>query len=276
MLDLIGATSRYGFVSYHVYTNGTLKRETSAFVQDGRYKAVSGRFSAQVSYDGSPCNEKRRGYGFDDIRDQAAVLAQSGAAVSFKATVQYEDIGLMPDLWDSYAALVREWPGIKYSPTLDSMGSGSCGESEWLNVVRALCRREYGFYREHGRFLMSWFDDERPRLCGFGNRAFLHTDGIQYVCHGCPYSGDPRFKIGSLGDACVQFTQDREQDAGPAGECAGCDATYCVYCNMAGMPPGSLRDAWNAGRGRGQGACGMYRVFGRYRRALALALLKGK
>lgn len=68
MLDLIDATSRYDFVSYSVYTNGTLAEQTREFTRDARYRAVSRRFAAQVSYDGSPCNEKRRGYGFKDIR----------------------------------------------------------------------------------------------------------------------------------------------------------------------------------------------------------------
>lgn len=44
MLDLIGVTSKYGFTTYHVYTNGTLAQETSSFVRDSRYKAVSDRF----------------------------------------------------------------------------------------------------------------------------------------------------------------------------------------------------------------------------------------
>lgn len=65
MLDLIRRTSKYGFVSYHVYTNGTLCDETAAFISDPAYKAVAGRFFVQVSYDGDPCNQLRRGYGFD-------------------------------------------------------------------------------------------------------------------------------------------------------------------------------------------------------------------
>lgn len=48
---------------------------------------------------------------------------------------------------------------------------------------------------------MSWFDDDRPRQCRLDRRAFLHTDGFQYICHGCPYACDPRFKIGEIGDS---------------------------------------------------------------------------
>lgn len=136
ILDLIDATSKYGFVSYHVYTNGTLERETNQFIQDSRYKEVANRFFAQISYDGSPCNEKRRGYGFNDIRRQAVAFADSGSRVSFKATVSYEDVGLMPELWDSYEALAGEWPDVKYSPTLDSMGSGDYDIGKWSDIVR--------------------------------------------------------------------------------------------------------------------------------------------
>ena len=106
------------------------------------------------------------------------MLSESGAHVSFKATVSYEDVGLMPDLWDSYKSLVNEWPDVRYCPTLDSVGAGVYDINDCSNVVQRLCRREYLFYREHGRFLMSWFDDEHPRLCGLNNRIFLHTDGI--------------------------------------------------------------------------------------------------
>ena len=41
------------------------------------------------------------------------MLLESGAHVSFKATVSYEDVGLMPDLWDSYKSLVNEGPDVR-------------------------------------------------------------------------------------------------------------------------------------------------------------------
>lgn len=183
------------------------------------------------------------------------MLSESGAHVSFKATVSYEDVGLMPDLWDSYKLLVNEWPDVRYCPTLDSVGAGVYDINDWSNMVQRLCRREYLFYREHGRFLMSWFDDEHPRLCGLNNRVFLHTDGIQYVCHGCPYSDDARFKIGTADDSCLRFITDGCLCCNSHDTCSRCDATYCVYCNMAGMPSGSLRDVWNAGRARNENIC---------------------
>lgn len=200
MLDLIGLTSKYGFVSYYVYTNGTLRRETESFINDSRFKDVAGRFFAQVSYDGSPCNERRRGYGIDEIRGQVEAFRKAGAGVSLKATVCGEDVCMLPELWDSYESLVGEWPDLKYSPTIDSMWNPSEAPSGWKDVVAGLCRREYGFFRKHGRFLMSWFDDVRPRLCRLSGRVFLHSDGGQYVCHGCPYVGDCRLRLGSVDD----------------------------------------------------------------------------
>lgn len=272
MLDVLDMTAGYGFVSYHVYTNATLKDQTESFVADPRFKAAAGRFSAQVSYDGSPLNERSRGYGFDDIRGQVSLLAGAGAAVSFKATVRYGDVGLMPAAWDSYAELAAEWPGVKYAPTLDSVGDPRAASREWPAVVKELCRREYAFYRRNGRFLMSWFDEESPKSCRLRDRVFLHSDGVQYVCHGCPYSPDERFILGSVESGAASFAG--SDGAGLPAGCAGCDATYCVYCNMAGMPRGRLEDAWNAGRVGA--ACGMYREFGWHSRMLRYALLKGK
>lgn len=276
MLDLIGATSKYGFVSYHVYTNGTLEDEIRNFANDDLFKNIADRFSVQVSYDGAPCNEKRRGYGFDSIRQQALMLAQAGAHVSFKATVCYDDIELLPQLWDSYEKLIGEWPGVKYCPTFDSIGQYKGDIETWREIVENLCKREYRFFKKYGRFLMSWFDDEQPRRCRLDNRVFLHTDGIQYVCHGCPYVSDLRFKIGSIADKRLVFIKDLKNNRRENASCASCDATYCVYCNIAGMPPGELRDVWNTGCCCKNSVCQLYRTFGRYRRILLYALMKGK
>jgi hypothetical protein len=56
---------------------------------------------------------------------------------------------------------------------------------------------------------MSWFNDEYPISCRLNNRIFLHTDGIQYVCHGCPYTTDCRFKLGSLSDNKLNFITEK-------------------------------------------------------------------
>lgn len=121
---------------------------------------------------------------------------------------------------------------------------------------------------------MSWFDDEAPRKCRLDNRIFLHSDGGQYVCHGCPYSDDRRLRLGSIEDPGLQFMHAGGETV--SSECKNCCATYCVYCNMAGMPDGDLRQAWNASRASNSEICDMYRVFGWYRRALIYSLIKGK
>jgi len=120
---------------------------------------------------------------------------------------------------------------------------------------------------------MSWFDDDFPRRCRLDNRVFLHTDGLQYVCHGCPYCGDARFRTGTYSDGHLAFIREKQKQV--PDKCMSCDASYCVYCNMAGMPAGDLCNAWNMGCGNAH-LCEIYRVFAWYRRALIYALTKGK
>jgi sulfatase maturation enzyme AslB (radical SAM superfamily) len=103
MLDLIKLTSEYDFVSYHVYTNGTLKNEIQSFILNSEFKKVSSRFFVQISYDGLLSNKLHRGYSFDDIREQINMFKNMNVHISFKATLCYSDIDLILDAWDSYA-----------------------------------------------------------------------------------------------------------------------------------------------------------------------------
>ena len=273
MLDLIRLTSNYDFVSYHVYTNGTLKNETLAFVSDPEFKKIADRFFVQISYDGEPYNKLHRGYLFDEIKDQIEILKNAGAHISFKATICYNDIDLMLQAWDSYEKLIIDFPDIKYAPTLDSLGIPDNVIDKWTNIVEQLCQREFRFYKKHNRFLMSWFNDTHPILCRLDNRIFLHTDGFQYVCHGCPYTTDCRFKLGNISDNKLNIISEKQNNYIPF-TCQNCEATYCVYCNMAGMPEGNLLDKWNTGRNKNHNICSLYRIFGWYRRVLIYSLIK--
>ena len=169
-----------------------------------------------------------------------------------------------------------ELPDLKYCPTLDSVGTFRGDIGVWRDVVEKLCRREYRFFDRHGRFLMSWFDDKHPRRCRFDNRVFLHTDGVQYICHGCPYAQDSRFKTGTCCDDSLAFMSCPEKTGYQGSACVGCRATYCVYCNLAGMPVGDLPDVWNKNCSANENICEMYRIFGQYRRFLTYAIIKGK
>lgn len=275
MLEIINLTSKYKFVSYHVYTNCTLYNETLNFIKSQEFKDVSNRFFIQISYDGDPCNKLRRGYSYEDIKKQAFLLKDVCSNISFKATLCYNDIELILSAWDSYAKLINDWPDIRYSPTLDSTCTTVELNKKWSNIVEKLCQREFLFYKKYGRFLMSWFNDTQPILCRLNNRIFLHTDGIQYICHGCPYTNDCRFKLGTISDKKLNFITNKQHQLIP-DSCRGCDATYCVYCNMTGMPNGKLQDVWNFGRNKNPNICQIYRIFGWYRHALVYSLVKSK
>lgn len=275
ILEIIKLTSKYNFVVYHIYTNCTLYNEILAFVNNKDFRNVSNRFSIQISYDGEPCNKLRRGYLYKDIKKQAVLLKESGANISFKATLCYNDIEQILSAWDSYAKLIDDWPNIRYSPTLDSTCTTVKSIDKWSNIVEKLCQREFLFYKKYNRFLMSWFNDIQPISCRLHNRIFLHTDGIQYVCHGCPYTADCRFKLGSVFDNKLNFITKKQINSIPE-TCKNCDATYCVYCNMTGMPEGKLENTWNFGRNQNPNICQMYRIFGWYRRVLIYSLIKSK
>lgn len=206
------------------------------------------------------------------------MFAESSAMLSLKATLCYDMLSCLPDIWDSYEKLSRVYPEIKYSPTLDTCAIDAEISVDYAGVFKEVCAREYAFYRKNRRFLMSWFDESEKRRCRPSYRVFLHSDGNQYVCHGCPYVGDPRLKIGDISAGKLLFAPDFKIER--PRECARCDATYCVACEICGMSPDvPLDKAWGSGRLSNKVRCGIYKAFGRARNTLIYALtsdVKGK
>ena len=117
-----------------MYSNGTLLDAYEKFIENPIISRNNYRFEVQLSYDGSPHNEKMRGYGEDKILKTARLLFKSGFKVSFKATLVFNMLKHFVDAWKSYERLYDEFgSSVRYSPTLDTTNIGIDYESkvEW-------------------------------------------------------------------------------------------------------------------------------------------------
>lgn len=75
MEEIVSSTSVWPFVRYHVYSNGTLVEEYRKFLTGSFIDSIRDRIHIQLSYDGSPHNELKRGYVGGEVFETARLLA---------------------------------------------------------------------------------------------------------------------------------------------------------------------------------------------------------
>jgi len=119
MYEIIRLTYHYEFVDYMMYSNGTLVENYIDFLLQDFIESVSNRFHIQLSYDGEPHNTLMRHNSNTNVLKVADMLQKRGFYVTFKATLSFKMLHLLPQVWDSYKELQSKFPHIFYSPTLD-------------------------------------------------------------------------------------------------------------------------------------------------------------
>lgn len=98
--SLVEKTSQYRFARYHVYSNGTLVDAYRKFIFSSCFtEDVASRFHVQLSYDGSPHNEVKRGYSREKVIETAKLLCNAGVGISFKATLSFDMFSKLPEIW---------------------------------------------------------------------------------------------------------------------------------------------------------------------------------
>ena len=278
MLKAVKATDD-GSTRFVVYTNGTRKFETRRFVS-GLTKSQICRLEMQFSYDGEPHNSTMRGHDGGTTLENARICKDAGVDVSFKATLSFGHLDMLPKCWDSYEDLYSRFGDcVSYSPTLDTTSPGTDDLALWKEVLMETAKREYVFYRKHKRFLMSWFNPDRRRYCRTRGTVHVQPDGKMYLCHACPYIEDMERTVLGTTKNIGSFTEvvSERPEPGPNPECLKCTATHCTVCHASLLKKGEDPfEKWTECATRAPVRCEYYRMFGDIDRALKFALLDWK
>lgn len=116
---LIMASYKYPFVEYMMYTNGVLYKNFEDLFSQEFFQEIRDRIEFQLSYDGEPHHFKKRHVKSDVIFKTADLMEKHKIPFSFKATLSFDSLELLPEVWDSYKELSKKYKNIRYSPTLD-------------------------------------------------------------------------------------------------------------------------------------------------------------
>lgn len=277
MERIVQYTSPYGFVRYHVYTNGTVTDRTLKFLQSESILKIKDRMSIQVSYDGEPHNSLQRGYGYSEIESVVDQLEKLGYEWGFKPTLSLDCVGHFSEMWDSFAKLHGKYPHIKFSPTIDTTKCTDERFDEFRRQLMRIAHREMSFYEENGDFLISWFTDRSKRTCNVNDHVFIDYDGNTYTCHGCPYLEDSdRFRGKNIAeienlDECIGFGYDIHRPL----ECVQCEAKYCSVCFCTKIGTSDIKKNWGASATRDPTLCKYHKLIGKVINILDYAMITG-
>lgn len=240
ILDIIEATKHFNFVYYYIYTNGTLIDNIKFLLSNYQFNLVKPRVEFQLSYDGSPHHEIKRGYSKDLIIATADLLHKNKVNFSFKATLTYDFVKHLPEIWDSYEQLYNRYGfNAVYNPSLDTTEKTISNQeyNDWKLALIEIAKREIKFFRKHKHPLWSWLKTTGPINCNRDYTIHLHNDGNAYICHGAPYSKHCKklvianiFDITSLDQIIINRGI---QDSVQSPVCNKCSTIYCAKCHIS-------------------------------------------
>lgn len=279
MFKIFEQTYKYDFVQYHCYSNGTLTEKYKQLFALPYFDQLKNKLHIQLSYDGEPHHTIKRGNNREQIFQTAKLLQENNIFFSFKATLAYDLIDKLPEIWDSYYDLTLMFGhDISYFPTLDTSTSPSLESYEdWKKAIVQIAKKEYRYIQEYGHPLWRWFADGRKMNCGLGNSIHMHNDGNIYVCHGCPYLKDPsRFITGNINNIKSLYEVISEKfNMNLDEKCVKCDATHCSACHVTQLKDtDNIYEKWSSCRSNDENKCKYYRWFGYISKLLKLSILK--
>lgn len=279
--EIIDCTFKYDYVTYFMYTNGTLVDETKQLIDHLKSRRISfRRFSAQLSYDGEPHHSLLRANNSQQIFESARCYRDAGYEISFKATLMFNMVSYFPDMWKSYEKLYDEFGKyVKYSPTLDTTNVGITDAlyEQWEKSVLQVMKYEYQFIKNHGHALLSWmqYKDDK-RTCNLNYHISLATSGNIYLCHGCQYiQHNDAFLLGNTKELASLYDviDKRLHDVGCTKECLQCGAVFCNVCHVSYIEDGDYDKKWKTCRASNKHRCKFFKFFGKAYEALQLALI---
>ena len=284
MYELINATCQYDFVRYHCYTNGTLINQYKDFLNQLFIKSIRNRINLQLSYDGEPQNTIKRGYSKDIELEAADLFYEARIPFVFKATLSYDMIPYLDQIWKSYEELFYRYPNayIRYIPTLDTSTSDITMLNTWQEKLLDIAKLEYQFIQKNGFALFDWFNSLDKKACKLKNVCMIHTDGNIYPCHGVPYLSNNKVKdnltYGNIyNNTLADIIANTVESNVISDECAKCNAKYCAVCHVSNIRENDqLLDGWINRRSINKDRCSYFQTFSYISDLLRFAILKSQ
>lgn len=277
VLKIVRATHQYDFVLYFVYTNGTMTKKWTEFLDSEYITSLDrSRLWIRLSYDGEPVQTKMRGGGRDAVKTLMERLVRDGFLVYPKATVSFSCIGDIMETWQDYAKLQSEIPCLRFSPIFDTMVDDDSSIDLFKKEVQEMAKHEYDFYLKHGFVLCDWFDADsdqyKGRNCVDDNFICMHTDGNFYMCYGVksmPWGSS--YILGNTKDCKGLGSMFRKWNFGEINEeCATCEAINCFVCHAGNLPypkdASEIEALWHRNRNGQHKRCLYYKYLGRMNR----------
>jgi hypothetical protein len=122
---------------------------------------------------------------------------------SFKATLTFDMIYKLPEIWKSYEELFYKYPkiNVRYFPTFDTSKTLPEYLNIWKEKLLEVAKLEYNFIKKHGFSLWTWFEGNHKGICKLQNTFHIHTDGYIYLCHGALYLNNDKLKLGNTSNS---------------------------------------------------------------------------
>jgi sulfatase maturation enzyme AslB (radical SAM superfamily) len=281
---IILATYKYKFITYHLYSNGTLQAEYVKFLKMPFIDSIKNRFHIQLSYDGEPHHSEKRSYDKQLVFNTAKMLIAAGFNVDFKATLTYDMIPYLPQIWESYEHLYEIFGRyFTYSPTLDTESMVKCSNNEifndWKNSINVIAKKEYSFITKNGFPLSRLFKlNESKFKCNLNDSVFMHTDGKIYACHGCPYIiNNKKFILCTTKEtiSLMNLFDSRKKFILDSPGCFDCCANYCAMCHIMHLDGiDNIYKNWGSCISNNIDKCMFYKYLGFVSKLLKYELLK--
>lgn len=296
IVDIINKYSHNPLIDFHIYTNAFNINNLNQIVDH----VDTSRLRVQVSYDGKEVNDayrltKNKKATSNQVLNNLYTLAQKGIDVSVKSTLPIENMETLYNTWLEFRDIqymmwkVDKKIKITYAPTIDYVTKvGNDIKEDALKVFRAefikIAKEEIAFYKEHGRYICTWFGGEDNRKhCSAGyNMAAIDQRGNLYACHGAIYSSkkaelvtgtihDDDF-IEKLSAYSNKFDQPLKKIA---KTCQDCVATTCMICPIVSHERSEKEEFFEKWTDNWvNNLCGFFKTFGEIDRAVQQHLFK--
>lgn len=279
--SIIDRTIKYPFVRYHMYTNGILFSNFFRIIRNKNIDILRNRIQIQLSYDGEPHNTIKRGKFKDQIFKTFNLLKENGIHASFKATLSYDMIKHLPDIWKSYEEASKKFGigYVLYHPTLDTNVNDSNIKyfSDWKKSLKTIAKYELEYIKKNGINLMSWFNEVNDKAtCGLNGKIHLDIDGNIYPCHGCPYSKNKNdFYIDNINqiERLDELIDRNVENSKKNTKCYYCGATFCNQCHVTQVNSKEYEKTWLSSLGKDKVRCLFFKYFGKIKNAYDMALI---
>lgn len=277
-------------IDFHIYTNAFNLNNMNRILDN----VDTSRLQVQVSYDGKLINDKYRltknkSITSNQVLNNLYLIAERGVSVSVKSTLPIENMETLSATWnefkDIHDMLTRINPKLRisFAPTIDYVTKvGKDEKDSALQVFREqmlmIAKLELEFFKQHKRYLCSWFGGEDNRKhCSAGlNMAAIDQTGDVLACHGAIYSSKKaELKSTNIHDndfveKLKSFSRGFEKPTSRiAKECQDCVATTCMICPVASHERSEKEEFYDKWLDNwSNNLCGFFKTFGEIDRAV--------